>query len=238
MSMLDKFRNLGGALSLAAGALAVGLFASAPAKAQFAFGYSYYDGNEELILSTTDGTVTLSTDGYQGWVSSSVGNVGGPDENNNYIVGPYVTSNDYFVFDISDQDIGTVTGVTLSISAFTITNDYTYKIADASSLANAGDLFDAGSPNVALYNALGAGGFGSFAIGPGDSNTTLNFALNAAAVAAINADIANGDTYFAVGGSVSSTIPEPSTWAMMVLGFAGLGFAGYRRAKASAVLAA
>ena len=24
--------------------------------------------------------------------------------------------------------------------------------------------------------------------------------------------------------------PEPSTWAMMLLGFAGLGYAGYRRA--------
>jgi hypothetical protein len=28
-------------------------------------------------------------------------------------------------------------------------------------------------------------------------------------------------------------VPEPSTWALMVLGFAGLGFAGYRRAKAA-----
>jgi hypothetical protein len=26
--------------------------------------------------------------------------------------------------------------------------------------------------------------------------------------------------------------PEPSTWAMMLLGFAGLGFVGYRRARA------
>jgi hypothetical protein len=25
--------------------------------------------------------------------------------------------------------------------------------------------------------------------------------------------------------------PEPSTWAMMLLGFAGLGYAGYRRAR-------
>ncbi len=34
------------------------------------------------------------------------------------------------------------------------------------------------------------------------------------------------------------TIPEPSTWAMMLLGFAGLGFAGYRQAaKARATLA-
>ena len=29
----------------------------------------------------------------------------------------------------------------------------------------------------------------------------------------------------------STAIPEPSTWAMMMLGFAGLGFAGYRKAK-------
>lgn len=28
-------------------------------------------------------------------------------------------------------------------------------------------------------------------------------------------------------------VPEPSTWALMMLGFAGLGFAGYRRAKAA-----
>jgi hypothetical protein len=28
-----------------------------------------------------------------------------------------------------------------------------------------------------------------------------------------------------------SATPEPSTWAMMLLGFAGLGFAGYRKAK-------
>ena len=37
----------------------------------------------------------------------------------------------------------------------------------------------------------------------------------------------------------SSAIPEPSTWAMMLLGFAGLGYAGYRRASAGlAALAA
>ncbi len=34
-------------------------------------------------------------------------------------------------------------------------------------------------------------------------------------------------------------VPEPSTWAMLLLGFAGLGFAGYRRARAGhATLAA
>ena len=33
-------------------------------------------------------------------------------------------------------------------------------------------------------------------------------------------------------------VPEPSTWALMLLGFAGLGFAGYRRAKGRAAVAA
>jgi PEP-CTERM motif len=33
-------------------------------------------------------------------------------------------------------------------------------------------------------------------------------------------------------------IPEPSTWAMMALGFAGPGFAGYRASRKSAAFAA
>ena len=33
-------------------------------------------------------------------------------------------------------------------------------------------------------------------------------------------------------------VPEPSTWAMMVLGFAGLGFAGYRKARKTVAIAA
>jgi hypothetical protein len=42
------------------------------------------------------------------------------------------------------------------------------------------------------------------------------------------------------GGNLDPTaVPEPSTWAMMLLGFAGLGFVGYRRGKrGSATLAA
>ena len=34
---------------------------------------------------------------------------------------------------------------------------------------------------------------------------------------------------------VSGAIPEPSTWAMMLLGFAGLGYVGYRKARQAAV---
>ena len=41
-----------------------------------------------------------------------------------------------------------------------------------------------------------------------------------------------GSGVFVVGGAVpGSAVPEPSTWAMMLLGFAGLGFARYRASR-------
>jgi len=34
-----------------------------------------------------------------------------------------------------------------------------------------------------------------------------------------------------------ATVPEPSTWVMMILGFAGIGFMAYRRRKSAAFAA-
>ena len=39
-----------------------------------------------------------------------------------------------------------------------------------------------------------------------------------------------GGAEIAVYGAVAP-VPEPSTWAMMILGFAGVGFMGYRRSR-------
>jgi hypothetical protein len=36
---------------------------------------------------------------------------------------------------------------------------------------------------------------------------------------------------------VGSAVPEPSTWAMLLLGFAGLGYAGYRKTRSDNALA-
>jgi hypothetical protein len=50
--------------------------------------------------------------------------------------------------------------------------------------------------------------------------------------AAFTGVVGNAEYYNIQGSAtVSAAVPEPSTWAMMLLGFAGLGFAGYRRAK-------
>ena len=43
-----------------------------------------------------------------------------------------------------------------------------------------------------------------------------------------------GDTPPGQGLLASAPVPEPSVWALMLLGFAGLGFAGYGRRRAAA----
>jgi len=37
--------------------------------------------------------------------------------------------------------------------------------------------------------------------------------------------------------AATSAVPEPSTWAMMILGFAGVGFTAYRRKSKPALIA-
>jgi hypothetical protein len=49
----------------------------------------------------------------------------------------------------------------------------------------------------------------------GDGNTAADFVID-------NVSIQGN-------GSITTAIPEPSTWAMLILGFVGLGFAGYRQ---------
>jgi hypothetical protein len=49
--------------------------------------------------------------------------------------------------------------------------------------------------------------------------------------------ISNGNTGN-TGATLASAVPEPSTWAMMILGFAGLGFMAYRRKSKPALMAA
>jgi PEP-CTERM motif len=47
-----------------------------------------------------------------------------------------------------------------------------------------------------------------------------------------------GTLKLAIDGNVTTlAVPEPSTWAMMLLGFGGLGFAGYRASRKSIVAA-
>jgi PEP-CTERM motif len=47
----------------------------------------------------------------------------------------------------------------------------------------------------------------------------------------VGTDITHQGPFNAAFSLTGALVPEPSTWAMMLLGFAGLGFAGYRQAR-------
>ena len=49
--------------------------------------------------------------------------------------------------------------------------------------------------------------------------------------------IQNGVPDYTSAGGLAFATPEPSTWAMLLLGFAGLGFAGYRTSRNAASIA-
>jgi hypothetical protein len=75
---------------------------------------------------------------------------------------------------------------------------------------------------------LANGGQGSF-----DSNRYVTLVSNGVAFDSVRISSSSNSFEF---DNISAGVPEPSTWAMMILGFLGLGFAGYRRAsKAKAV---
>lgn len=88
--------------------------------------------------------------------------------------------------------------------------------------------------NAALYQNLLSGAsnvYGSFQLGENNSNplAPLIFDLGGSALGDIEAAIANRQI-FALAGQVSTVAPEPSTWVMMLAGFAGLGVVAHRRA--------
>ena len=85
------------------------------------------------------------------------------------------------------------------------------------------DILDTFSASFATYELKTSIGpiVGSGAINAGSSFATTGGAFVLTSV---------GDATFT---AATNSIPEPSRWAMMLIGFAGLGYAGYRRARAA-----
>ncbi len=97
-----------------------------------------------------------------------------------------------------------------------------------------------GSGNGSNYQAFGPG---NSLISFGDLSSVNGFSLVTVGGSGIrdlqlsNGTGGNSDWIFGVGQLTYSAVPEASTWAMMLAGFAGLGFVGYRRNKAASFAA-
>jgi hypothetical protein len=97
----------------------------------------------------------------------------------------------------------------------TTLDDPTTGVNQDGSLAGSAIAFQSGA-SVFSFQVLSGGGLNWTAVG---SSVTLR---------------GLGASKFSPAGILST--PEPSTWAMMLLGFVGLGFAGYRSTRRSAIV--
>jgi hypothetical protein len=77
------------------------------------------------------------------------------------------------------------------------------------------------------------------AIAAGNQTVSLSFDLKGGNGFGFTYDFAAVPAATALGlDAAPQSVPEPSTWAMMLVGFAGLGFAGYRASRRGVAIAA
>ena len=220
------------AAGILCGALTCGPASAVTPKDAYAFGDTGLPQDyAKLILQEGSQSVTLSDGGFQGWVSGDTFNFTSPDPvNTSYMAGVYAGSarNNFFVFNLAGVN-RTVTSAKLVLYAGTISTELNYSLYGATQAIS--QLSNSASPDAALYSQLATGPkFGSVNINSGNSLHTLMLTLNASAVTDINSIISSRKVLkFAISGH-ADPVPEPSTWIMMLAGFAGLGLAAYRRA--------
>ncbi len=211
-----------------------------------------------VAVSAQASTFTI-TDDASGYLSSG-GNSTGIRPNTNYLVGLCDASDcknspgeyrDYFYFVVPTLD-GPITSVSLVLPTGT-----TFLIQSPSLTYDITSLgITEASLGIQNFSNLGAGtSYGSYTYTSADNGVTDSISLNAAAIS----DLGNGGFTFGISGAAvlnstdinapdqlvfgstqrsvtqlvitTSAVPLPPALSMLLLGFAGLRFAGFRGAK-------
>jgi PEP-CTERM motif len=187
----------------------------------------------------------------QGWVNSIGQGNGAANQNNTFTGNEFGNRfNSWAAFAIAP---GNYSSAVLNITPQFFGNSLgdTIQLFDVSTPLS---TFAGGTTTVATYQDLMSGSF--FGQATLTSNGTFSITLSSAALADINADAGstflvgftnatlnaippganeddgvytNGNQFGQPTLTLASAIPEPSTWAMMILGFCGVGFMAYRR---------
>ena len=159
---------------------------------------------------------------------------------------------------LTGQDLGGLT-LTPGVYNFTSSAQLTGTLTlNAQGNPNAVFIFQIGSTlttasNSSVVFSNGGGADGDSVFWQVGSSATLgtgtafagNILANASITLTTGADIEDGRA-LAINGAVTldtndvftGVVPEPSTWVMMLLGFAGIGFMAYRRKSEPALIAA
>lgn len=213
--------------------------------------FAYTGGPPTPTTLLINGGTTLSATN-RGWIrSDGLNNGGGAD--NNYFVGICGSSdicggddfdrNNYFTFDLSS--IGAVSSAVLFLTQPGDAVVQGYVSSKPSHVYTVWDtLVDpsliSGTNNASLFTDLSGGmSFGSVVVDPTTNGTKVGITFNAAGLSALNAAVGAGGQV-AFGGSLNintSSVPEPATWAMMIMGFGLMGAAMRRRENVSVTYA-
>lgn len=205
---------------------------------QTVFSYSSSANTTTLLLNgTTDIAASV-----RGWYTSS-GENNGSSSGNNFIAGTCGTVacggdgsayRNWFQFNLANFT-PTVT------SAVLLLNNPSEGFFNELGASLGYNLFDittgfaglGGVTSAAVFNDLGTGTqYGSTNVTSAQNGTTIAITLNAAALASLNTGRQDG--LWAVGGNIGTTsvVPEPSTYALMIAGLAGIAIAGRARRRA------
>jgi hypothetical protein len=216
------------------------------AASTFIFGHTPV-GAQKLILNGNMEIDAVKT----GWVTDRGQSEGVATSIKNYFVGGCDDScgqtayrlNDYFVFDLTPVQ-SPITSAVLSVgwsSDYDLSNtaDASWNLHDMSGIVDeAGSTWGMDdAEGKKFYSSIASGtSFGSWKVDRIQVGTQLNVALNSAAIQQINSSQRKS---FGIGGTLSwrditAAIPEPSTWLMMIVGFALIGCALRRRPVAEA----
>jgi hypothetical protein len=192
--------------------------------------------------------------GSEHGLTDSLSDQGGPN---------LLTTNDPFSFtEVTSNIFGTSTRLTVGGKTYSVGRDVSVEVPGALYDGEVGGVLPDGNvgagvsgdgvsitgewTNATLY---GYGGFFTVALTPADYFSAEFRSLPSAQI-----PLDGGQFFLTVGNydlnnpsngipnnpngnafSASRVIPESSTWAMMLIGFAGLGYAGYRKARRTVV---
>jgi hypothetical protein len=167
-----------------------------------------------MVLASTDGNATTVdtfnfTQGgytYTGYTGVLTGTFTGTVNNIGYIeLGDLSNFSDSFA--ITDA-VGTV----INWDYFPDSISFSFMPNDAGTLSIENEVLSAAAPVCVGFPAA----FGVCGGGGGHLGVVASFVTDQAPVVTLVS-------------SITTAVPEPSTWAMLLLGFAGIGFMAYRR---------